>query len=218
MGESADAWADGQLAWARLAGWFRGMRAAPGDDDRALAALTDLGLVRRLLDHTEFEAVRAARREGRSWSEIAVRLGVTRQSAWEKWRDIDDAGPGTRHSVTPLAPELMDQVMTGLKARASARRSVMVPSLVGLSWTDAGTLLRNVGLVGIAAEPEALPSEHDTVTGQAPESGATVPRGSRVTLWLDRGDGGSGVREPRRPMPDLKTGRKMLDEITDEAV
>jgi hypothetical protein len=41
--------------------------------------------------------------------------------------------------------------------------------------------------------------------------------GSSVRLWIDR-QGGSGVREPRRPKPDPKTGRKMLDEVTDEAV
>jgi hypothetical protein len=46
------------------------------------------------------------------------------------------------------------------------------------------------------------------VTDQSPESGAKVPRGSSIRLWLYYGDGGSaGVREPRRPRPDPKVGR-----------
>jgi len=36
------------------------------------------------------------------------------------------------------------------------------------------------------------------------------------TLWLDRGEG--GVREPRRPVPAPRTGRRMLPEPVDEAV
>ncbi|MFC7655663.1 hypothetical protein ACFQV8_03060 [Pseudonocardia benzenivorans] len=38
--------------------------------------------MRRLLDETELEAVRSARRRGRSWAEIATKLGVSRQAAW----------------------------------------------------------------------------------------------------------------------------------------
>jgi hypothetical protein len=45
------------------------------------------------------------------------------------------------------------------------------------------------------------------VVDQSPESGAAVPPGSAVTLWIDGGD--SGVREPRRPSPEPRTGRKV---------
>jgi hypothetical protein len=55
-----------------------------------MKALGDIRLVRGLLDKVEMGAVRAARREGRSWGEIATMLGVTRQSAWERWRDVAD--------------------------------------------------------------------------------------------------------------------------------
>jgi hypothetical protein len=55
-----------------------------------MKALGDIRLVRGLLDQAELGAVRAARREGRSWAEIATILGVTRQSAWERWRDLAD--------------------------------------------------------------------------------------------------------------------------------
>jgi PASTA domain len=55
------------------------------------------------------------------------------------------------------------------------------------------------------------------VTDQSPESGAKVPAGTMVTLWIERG-GGSGVREPRRPIPRPSKGRAMNDDPLDDAV
>jgi hypothetical protein len=37
--------------------------------------------------------VREARKAGLSWTDIATALGVTRQSAWERWHELDE---GTR--------------------------------------------------------------------------------------------------------------------------
>ena len=86
MGRSA--WQDGRRAWQRLNGWHRD--GGPGDHRAADArqALVDIRLVRGLLDQAEMGAVRAARRDNRPWGEIATMLGVTRQSAWERWRDL----------------------------------------------------------------------------------------------------------------------------------
>lgn len=201
-----DSWAEGRRAWSRLSEWIR----LDGD---ALQALEDVGLVRRLLDRAEFEAVRNARREGRSWSEIAVRLGVTRQSAWERWRDVDDDG-----AVGDAAAELSE------RAKERRRRSsAEVPNVVGLSWTDARRLLRINRLLGEDADPDSPPLVTDVrpgmvVVDQSPEAGARVPPGSTVKLWVKRSGGGSGVREPRRPVPDPLPGAKHLDEVTDEAV
>src|SRR6185312_14109099 len=83
------AWDEGRQAWNRLCRHPDG----PGDGDRALIALSDIGTVRRALEHAELQAVRIARRHRKSWSEIAVQLGVTRQSAWERWRDVDEHAP-----------------------------------------------------------------------------------------------------------------------------
>lgn len=214
-----------------------------------MTALADVGVVRRLLDQAEFEAVRTARRQGRSWSEIAIRLGVTRQSAWERWRDVDDAvAPPPTGQATHLddadadavrrarqllsdSPDLPEDasVQAVRKARMQRevrelrwRSTVEVPNVIGLSWGAARTMLLGKGLVPASPDPndpppEALGSPDAVVTDQSPESGAMVPPGSPVRLWVDRG-GGSGVREPRRPKPDPKTGRKMWDEVTDEAV
>src|SRR6476660_4019884 len=80
-------WSDGYEAWKRLRRWHEGGTA---DGDAALDALSDVGALRRLLDEAELAAVRAARGRAKSWAEIATRLGVTRQSALERLRDLDD--------------------------------------------------------------------------------------------------------------------------------
>jgi PASTA domain len=204
---------DGQSAWRRLATWIRQVKP---DGDLALTMLSDVGQIRRLLDHAEFEAVRVARSQRRSWSEIAMRLGMTRQSAWERWRDIDDA-PDPSEDWSSSA----DPVELALTARDRRRRStVAVPNVVGLSWNDARERLMVNGLVITSPDPDGPPLTADgwpagVVTDQSPESGATIPPGSLVTVWLNRGrGGGSGVREPLRPKPAPQAGRAVPDEAT----
>lgn len=83
-------WQDGRRAWARLDAWYKaseptgvaGVR--PG---ASLKALEDIRMVRALLETAELHAVTNARAAEHSWNEIATALGVSRQSAWEKWRD-----------------------------------------------------------------------------------------------------------------------------------
>jgi transposase-like protein len=213
-----DPWVEGRRAWSRLSEWIQFEDDARGahlhGDDGAMRALGDVGQVRRLLDRAEFEAVRTARRQGRSWSEIAVRLGVTRQSAWERWRDVDDDAPveARRDPVGTAATELTVQ------ARERRRRStVVVPNVIGMSSADARQLLRTNRLLGVDADAPALVAD-GVIVDQSPESGARVPAGTEVKLWVRRRGGGSGVREPRRPKPDPLQGHKMLDEVTDRAV
>lgn len=217
-----DPWVEGRRAWHRLSEWIQFDDDARGvhlhDGDGALSALGDVGLVRRLLDQAEFEAVRTARRQGRSWSEIAVRLGVTRQSAWERWRDVDDTAPvreSRSDAVASAAAEL------SVQARERRRRSLaVVPNVIGRSWEEARELLRANQLVEVGPDGTplgALGLSYGVVVDQSPEAGAKVEPGSSVKLWVERG-GGSGVREPRRPRPDSSHGAKMRDEAIDEAV
>lgn len=228
MSADSGSWRESHRAWRRLAGWRReaaSETSEPSDDgERALRALADIGLVRRMLDQVEFEAVRAARRRGKSWAEIAIRLGVTRQSAWERWQDVDEpaAEPEAQSEIAPELQAAAAETVQRATARMRRRSTVTVPNVVGLTWDDARRILQTAGLVGVGPDPDGPPLAavgwpDGVVTDQSPESGAKVPPGSPVTLWVERG-GGSGVREPRRPKPDPKTGRKMRDEVTDEAV
>jgi transposase-like protein len=187
------------------------------NDADGLALLSDVGVVRRMLDQAELAAVRAARLHGKSWAEIATHLGVTRQSAWERWRDLDDAPPGgkSQRSTETAAQRLLE-----MRAQEQRRASkVLVPNVVGLDWLEARDVLNGNGLVAINAQPDT-PAESGSpgwvVTDQSPESGARVPAGSVVRLWL-RGDGDAGVREPRRPRPTPRSAREMLPEPRDHA-
>lgn len=53
------------------------------DPDVALRAVARL---RRLIEQVEAEQVAAARRAGWSWQDIAIRLGVTKQTVHRKYR------------------------------------------------------------------------------------------------------------------------------------
>src|SRR3954471_7712750 len=86
-------------AWQRLRRWSA---TRSSDSDAALDALSDVGELRRTLDQTELAAVRTARKQGRSWTEIATQLGIARQSAWEKWRALEGGGAGGEQA-TPAA-------------------------------------------------------------------------------------------------------------------
>jgi len=204
----ADAWEQAQQAWRRLAA----NSGRPRDDD-GLDALSDIGVVRRMLDQAELAAVRAARAHGKSWAEIATHLGVTRQSAWERWRDLDDS-PGAESTVLADAASHLVQMRAHEQRRAS---KVKVPNVVGLEWAEARDVLGAEGLTAINAQPDEQGEKGWVVTDQSPESGAMVGAGSVVRLWL-RGDGDAGVREPRRPQPTPRSAREMLPEPHDQAI
>lgn len=232
MSKDRGPWQGGRRAWERLDGWHQdGPTAKPGhpdDGDGALTALADVGLVRHLLDQAELVAVRTARRHDKSWAEIATKLGVTRQSAWERWRDLDEAPSISRsetgtHGTAAIATASAE--ITERAARERRRRAtIVVPNLVRRSWHDARHAVQEAGLFAIAPDPDGPPLATlgglgGVVTDQSPESGAKVPAGSTVTLWIGRGDGGSsGVREPRRPKPNPKQARELHYEPSDEAV
>jgi PASTA domain len=214
----SDAWEQARQAWRRLAANSK----RPSEDDDGLASLSDIGVVRRMLDQAELAAVRTARLHGKSWAEIATHLGVTRQSAWERWRDLDDS-PRGEPQLSSEATVLNDAAAHLLEMGARERRrasKVLVPSVVGLDWIEARDVLAGAGLVAINAQPDAPTDPGNrgwVITDQSPESGARVPAGSVVRLWL-RGDGDAGVREPRRPRPTPRSAREMLPEPRDQAI
>ena len=202
-----------------------------------MAALADIGFVRHLLDQAELVAVRTARRHGKSWAEIAVKLGVTRQSAWERWRDLDDAASPTSEGEGDVIEGVIEQAVAGLAEQVSTtpaevlertardlrrQSNVRVPNVLGMSWDDARVALMKVSLVAVGPDPDAPPTDvigrpDAKVVDQSPESGAKVPAGTPVMLWVMRGGGSAGVREPRRPLPGPQSAREMRYE-SDEAV
>jgi DNA-binding Lrp family transcriptional regulator len=193
------------------------------DGDAALNALSDVGLVRRLLDQAELAAVRASRGTGKSWAEIATQLGITRQSAWERWRDLDETGAEREETLGRVARKLTGELLEP-QGKLRRRSTVSVPNVIGMSWDGARQMLFERGLVAVGPDPDGPPLAASgwpdgVVVDQSPESGAKVPPGSAVRLWLESEGGGSaGVREPRRPSPKPKSAREMRYEPTDEAV
>lgn len=178
------AWSEAQRAWKRLIKRLGGDTGLTGE--RALHALSDVSLVRRLLDQAELASVRTARRDGRSWAEIATNLGITRQSAWERWREFDESTEPTGEG-----------------------RQITVPGVVGLSVTEARDVLRAADLLAALHVPGSAPDPvlppDGTVVDQVPEAGARRRPGSTITLWVQRGGGSAGVREPRRPSPSPRS-------------
>ncbi len=228
-------WRDGRRAWSRLESWGPGDPAArsshEGDGEGALRALSDIGLVRRLLDQAELVAVRTSRRHGKSWAEISTRLGVTRQSAWERWRELDETpAPASRvesrgATISRVTSEAAVELSEEAAGKARRRATTKVPNLIGMSWDDARRVLVGLHLVAVGSDPDGVPLgalgwPDGIVVDQSPESGATVAPGSFVRLWLEAGGGGgdAGVREPRRPSPDPKSARAMREEPSGEAV
>ena len=212
----SDAWEQARHAWRRLAS-SEGHSA----DDDGLASLSDIGVVRRMLDQAELAAVRTARLRGKSWAEIATHLGITRQSAWERWRDLDEAPRESppRREPPGLADAAADLVEMSVRERRRASK-VLVPNVVGLEWGEAQKVLSGDGLVAVNAEPDTptdLRGGGWIVRDQSPESGARVPAGSDVRLWL-RGDGDAGVREPRRPRPTPQSAYEMAPEPRRQAI
>jgi hypothetical protein len=55
-----------------------------------MKALQDVKLVWDLIGQVEYAVVNEARRLGKSWTDIGVALGMTRQSAWERWHQDGD--------------------------------------------------------------------------------------------------------------------------------
>lgn len=97
-----------------------------------------------------------------------------------------------------------------------------VPNVLGMSWDDARVALMKVSLIAVGPDQDAPPTETTSWSGakvvdQSPESGAKVAAGTPVTLWVMRGGGSAGVREPRRPLPVPQGAREMRYE-NDEAV
>jgi hypothetical protein len=78
------------------------------------------------------DAVNHARREGFSWEHIALPLGISRQSAWERWRraapepegmpPIAEPEPVEPQAVNPSAQRSPAGARSGVEGRRRKRR------------------------------------------------------------------------------------------------
>ena len=78
------------------------------------------------------------------------------------------------------AGELMEKILDylGVEKTYSATADVIVPNLTGLTEADATTSLKKNNL------SIRVVGDGDTVTGQIPASGATIPGGSEVVVYM----------------------------------
>ncbi len=207
--------------WKRLGPWLPGGEPS-NDGDAALRALADVAAARRLLEQAELLAVRTARRHRKSWTEIATMLTITRQSAWERWRELDPDGDAT--TQPDERERATESVVSELVGRVRRRRTVAVPDVVGLTSADALGILIHAGLEAVSATRglDLLESSDDlrptVVVRQYPDPGTRIQTASTVKLWLERGDGEAGVREPRRPVTPPRAARGERDELTEDAI
>jgi hypothetical protein len=63
--------------------------------------------------------VRAARATGRPWTEIAAAAAITRQTAWERWHDLDP----------PIPPTTAIPLFHGIRPGARRRPEAPMPTL-----------------------------------------------------------------------------------------
>ena len=102
------------------------------------------------------------------------------------------------------------------------RTLVAVPDVIGLEWDTARRVLASARLVAVRADPDGPPLSALTggqiVLDQKPAAGERAKPGSSVRLWLGRGPGSAGVREPLHPRPTPRATGGAIDEATGRAI
>lgn len=98
---------------------------------------------------------------------------------------------------------------------------VRVPRLIGLMAVDARESAAKHGVLLAAPDrPDFHRVVLDHVVRQYPLPGMWIPRDAVVTVWFElgpgEGEGGAGVREPRRPEAPDGGLRQELDEPDNE--
>ena len=66
--------------------WDRWHQVIQGHEADPLEVLATAAMYDRYFQEVQSRAVKVLRKEGRTWQEIADAVGVTKQSAWQKWR------------------------------------------------------------------------------------------------------------------------------------
>ncbi len=106
-----------------------------------------------------------------------------------------------RGEVIEQEPRAGQEVKPGrlvyLTVNEGVQPTVRVPQLVGVSLREARTRIEALGLRLTEERPDTIPSPYrNTITQQAPSSGAQVPPATGVTLWYSTGPSNSMATVP----------------------
>jgi hypothetical protein len=182
------------------------------DDERDMGPIQRA--VRRALNPISTRVTLLVQGAGTRRAFRSRRRSMRRATAAFGWISTSAPRPGSRpHRVKASAAPV--PVGNG--------EEVVVPDVIGLAWDDARTVLQRAGLVAVGPDPDGLPLAElgwpdGVVVDQRPDPGTVLPSGAPVTVWIERGGGSAGVREPRRPNPAPRAASGMIDEESDEAV
>jgi hypothetical protein len=72
--------------------WNAWQRAIEGDEVDAMQVLHMAAMYERYFKEVQSQAAKVLRGEGRTWQEIADSVGITKQTAWQKWGSPAEKG------------------------------------------------------------------------------------------------------------------------------
>ena len=106
-----------------------------------------------------------------------------------------------------MAGELLEDILDylGVEKTYSAQADTLVPNLTGLNLADATSRLKNANLTVRTV------GGGDTVTGQIPASGASIPGGSQVVVYLGESVPTDPVEVPNVTGKTAEAARQALE-------
>jgi hypothetical protein len=89
-----------------------------------------------------------------------------------------------------------------------------VPDFRGVQALNAWLMGHDLGLCLQGPDPDnPQPLLHGIIVRQRPEPHTRLRRWDPVTVWVQLSpDDGSGVREPRRPVPPVRTSKEFFEQ------
>jgi hypothetical protein len=85
--------------------WREWLRLSRAQDSDPLEIVRVASMFERYFDAVKTEAVKTAKATGHSWEEISTLLGVSRQSAWERYRRAERVKSGDWADLGPFRQE-----------------------------------------------------------------------------------------------------------------
>jgi beta-lactam-binding protein with PASTA domain len=89
-----------------------------------------------------------------------------------------------------------------------AQQTVPVPDLIGLSVSEAASIVGELDLSLVAPDGETAVSLPGLIVRQQPCPGERLALAHEIVVWTAGGGDETGVREPRKPPPATHQGHK----------